>query len=102
MHLDDFGTGHSSLNALHRLPVDALKIDRSFVREPHGDSAEIVRTIVSLAHNLGLDVVAEGLETASQLECLRGLGCDFGQGSFLARPLAPDAAEELLAADPHW
>ena len=102
VHVDDFGTGYSSLSSLHRLPVDALKIDRSFVREPHGDDAEIVRTIVSLAHNLGLDVVAEGLETARQLEYLRGLGCDFGQGSLLSRPLAPNAAEELLAADPRW
>lgn len=102
VHVDDFGTGHSSLSSLHRLPVDALKIDRSFVQEPHGDTAEIVRTILSLGHNLGLDVIAEGLETAAQLEYLRGVGCDFGQGSLLSRPLSPDAAEELLATNPRW
>ncbi len=102
VHVDDFGTGHSSLDVLHRLPADALKIDRSFLRKLDGDSAEIVRTIVALAHNLGLDVVAEGLETSGQLEYLRGLGCDFGQGHLFGRPLAPDAAEAILAADPRW
>lgn len=102
VHVDDFGTGHSSLDSLHRLPVDALKIDRSFLQESNGDKAEIVRTVVALAHNLGLDVIAEGVETHPQLAYLRSLGCDFGQGWLFSRPLVSDVAEEMLAGDPRW
>jgi diguanylate cyclase (GGDEF)-like protein len=87
--IDDFGTGYSSLAYLKRLPVQELKIDKSFVMhmERDSDDAKIVRSTVDLAHNLGLSVVAEGVETASQWRTLRGLDCDMGQGYLIARPL---------------
>jgi EAL domain-containing protein (putative c-di-GMP-specific phosphodiesterase class I) len=96
--LDDFGTGYSSLNHLHSFPFDVLKIDRSFVeRMTQGDSPlQIVRTIIELARVLGLDVVAEGIETREQYRLLRQLGCRFGQGYLFARPLSVDAVTELL------
>ena len=102
LHIDDFGTGYSSLSQLHRYPVDRLKIDRSFVSRMSADSedVEIVRTIVSLAHSLKLSVMAEGIETAEQLELLRELGCEYGQGFLFARPLAAGAVEDLLEAGP--
>jgi diguanylate cyclase (GGDEF)-like protein/PAS domain S-box-containing protein len=87
--LDDFGIGYSSLNYIKHLPLDGLKIDRSFVREiaeSRHDSA-IVTAIVTLAHGLGLRVAAEGIESPAQLETMAGLGCDEGQGFFLSRPL---------------
>lgn len=99
-HLDDFGTGTSSLTFLHDFPGDALKIDRSFVfamADDHGAS-QIVRAICSLARELGIDVVAEGVETTWQLEMLREFECDYAQGFLLARPLAPDDARTLVAA----
>jgi diguanylate cyclase (GGDEF)-like protein/PAS domain S-box-containing protein len=98
LYLDDFGTGFSSLAALHHYPVNALKIDRSFVAcmsEDPGGTDVIVRSTVALAHNLGLSVVAEGIETASQLQRLRTFGCEYGQGYLLARPL-PRADTELM------
>jgi EAL domain-containing protein (putative c-di-GMP-specific phosphodiesterase class I) len=102
--IDDFGTGYSSLSYLHRFPMDTLKIDRSFVSQMDeaSNDAEIVRTIIMLSHTLGLDVIAEGIETQAQLETLRQLGCEHGQGYFLAKPLSSDAATALLAEDPQW
>jgi EAL domain-containing protein (putative c-di-GMP-specific phosphodiesterase class I) len=96
--LDDFGTGYSSLNHLHSFPFDVLKIDRSFVdRMTQGDQPlQIVRTIIELARVLGLDVVAEGIETREQYRVLRQLGCRFGQGYLFARPLSAEAITELL------
>ena len=97
--LDDFGTGYSSLAYLRRLPLDTIKVDRAFV-SGLGDTPldmPIVRTVVALAHNLGVDVVAEGIETPAQLADLRGLDCDRGQGYWFARPLPADEIEQLLA-----
>jgi diguanylate cyclase (GGDEF)-like protein/PAS domain S-box-containing protein len=99
LHLDDFGTGYSSLTALHRFPVDALKIDRSFVAtidEPQTSNDVIVRSTVALAHNLGLPVIAEGIESPEQLRHLRALGCEFGQGYLFSRALDADDTRTLL------
>jgi diguanylate cyclase (GGDEF)-like protein len=96
--LDDFGTGYSSLSYLRRLPLDTIKVDRSFVSGLGGaDPADgpIVQAVIALAHGLGIDVVAEGIETAAQLGSLRALDCDRGQGYWFARPL-PDLALEAL------
>ncbi|HZQ87938.1 MAG TPA: EAL domain-containing protein, partial [Acidimicrobiales bacterium] len=98
--IDDFGTGYSSLDRLRRMPVDALKIDRSFIDEidstPTGTS--LVAAIIAMAHSLGLTVVAEGVETPTQLATLRRLGCDTVQGYLLCRPITPVAMGDLLAA----
>ena len=98
-HLDDFGTGASSLRFLHRFPGDALKIDRGLVIDMLTDpgSHEIVKAIVGLAHNLGMEVVGEGVETAEHLEKLRVLGCELAQGFHLSAPLTAEAAAHLLA-----
>ena len=98
-YVDDFGTGYSSLSYLHRFPMSALKIDRSFVTNigPGGENAAIVQTIVTLAHNLGMSVIAEGVETAAQLDLLRQMGCEFGQGFYFSRPVAAPAAEVMIA-----
>jgi EAL domain-containing protein (putative c-di-GMP-specific phosphodiesterase class I) len=97
--LDDFGTGYSSLSYLRRLPLDTIKIDRSFVDGIDDDNSNlpIVQAVIALAHGLGIEVVAEGIETAGQLERLRELVCDRGQGYFYARPQPPEALGELLA-----
>lgn len=89
LSIDDFGTGYSSLTYLKQLPVDELKIDKSFVLQMHRDdnNSAIVRTIVGLAHDLGLQVVAEGVELEVQLEQLRMFGCDLAQGNHLCQPL---------------
>jgi diguanylate cyclase (GGDEF)-like protein/PAS domain S-box-containing protein len=98
--LDDFGTGYSSLAHLHRLPVDQLKIDRSFVTNVTRDegSAAIVRSTIDLGHNFGLEVVAEGIEDRETWDALRGLGCDTAQGYFISRPLPKDGLSDWLAA----
>jgi EAL domain-containing protein (putative c-di-GMP-specific phosphodiesterase class I) len=96
--MDDFGTGYSSLSYLHSFPIDVLKIDRSFVgRMSEGEQPlQIVRTIVELARVLGMDVVAEGIETPQQYRQLREMGCRYGQGFLFARPLASEQIAELL------
>jgi diguanylate cyclase (GGDEF)-like protein/PAS domain S-box-containing protein len=98
-HLDDFGTGAASLTVLRGFPGDALKIDRSFVDSMGTDPGafQIVRAVVGLAHELGMSVVAEGVEMDWQLELLRDLNCEYAQGYLLARPLDPVAAGQLLA-----
>jgi EAL domain-containing protein (putative c-di-GMP-specific phosphodiesterase class I) len=104
LSMDDFGTGYSSLSYLHRFPLDTLKVDQSFVRhmEHNPEEDTIVRTIVMLGHNLGMDVIAEGIETAEQLAKLRSLGCEYGQGYFFSKPLPSDQATELLKKAPRW
>jgi EAL domain-containing protein (putative c-di-GMP-specific phosphodiesterase class I) len=99
LSIDDFGTGYSSLSYLHRFPIDTLKIDRSFVIKmiDNNENLEIVRTIVMLAQNLGMDVIAEGVETKEQLALLRKLKCENGQGYYFSRPLDVKGAENLLA-----
>ena len=98
LSIDDFGTGYSSLSYLNRFPVDTLKIDRSFItRLDQGDeNVEIVKTIVMLAGNLGMQVIAEGVETPGQLEQLRRLKCQYGQGYLFSKPLAATDAETFL------
>jgi diguanylate cyclase (GGDEF)-like protein/PAS domain S-box-containing protein len=96
--IDDFGTGYSSLNYLHRFPIDTLKIDRSFISrvDVDGEQLAIVRTIITLAWNLGMDVVAEGVETLKQLTQLRSLQCDYAQGFLFSQPLEASAVEQLM------
>lgn len=102
LSIDDFGTGYSSLSYLHRFPVDTLKVDRSFVSRmgDTSDDAAIVQTIIMLSHNLGMDVIAEGVETAAQLAQLQALNCEYGQGYFFSKPVDSSAASALLAAEP--
>lgn len=99
--IDDFGTGYSSLNNLHRLPLSSLKIDRSFVNriEAGGESDEIIRTIISLAKTLHLEIIAEGIETPLQASHLENLECRFGQGYYFGRPVDAEHARGLLSAD---
>jgi diguanylate cyclase (GGDEF)-like protein len=96
--LDDFGTGYSSLSYLHRFPVSTIKIDRSFVMrmKSKDESSEIVRAIVLLSHVLGMNVIAEGIETEAQLEQLKKLNCEKGQGYYFSKPLSKEDVEELL------
>jgi EAL domain-containing protein (putative c-di-GMP-specific phosphodiesterase class I) len=100
IYLDDFGTGYSSLSYLHRFPVDTLKIDRSFVMgmKADGGGREIIRTIVALAQNLDLHVIAEGVETVIQRDALRELQCEFAQGYMFSKPVDAIKAEALLLA----
>jgi EAL domain-containing protein (putative c-di-GMP-specific phosphodiesterase class I) len=98
--LDDFGTGYSSLSYLHRFPLDSLKIDQSFVSRMMEDD-EIVRTIITLGRNLGLKMVAEGVETEEQIAKLREFGCEFAQGYYFSVPVNAQEATDLLAAKQH-
>ncbi len=104
VYLDDFGTGYSSLSLLHRLTVDALKIDQTFISlmETGDDKAEVVHTITTLAHSLGLDAIAEGVETPGQLSRLRSMGCDYGQGYYFSPPVDASGAVEIMAERPRW
>ena len=103
LYLDDFGTGYSSLSYLHRLPIDALKIDRSFVQaiDSEGNNSEIVEAIVVMAKSLGLQVIAEGIETEVQLTRLRHLKCLYGQGYLFTKPLDPRSLVNWLMTKPH-
>ncbi len=102
LSIDDFGTGNSSLSAIHRFPIETLKIDRSFVSmmDQKQENLEIVRAIIVLAHNLSMDVVAEGIETEPQLVLLRDLGCEYGQGFLFSKPVPSKTAEGFLSPSP--
>ena len=102
--MDDFGTGYSSLSYLHRFPIKTLKIDGSFVCRMDVDrkNADIIQTIVTLAHTLNMDIIAEGVEKARQLELLRALKVEYGQGYHFDKPLDAEAAEAMIAAQPVW
>ncbi|MEY2476937.1 MAG: diguanylate cyclase [Actinomycetota bacterium] len=97
--IDDFGTGQSSLAYAHRFPVDVIKVDQSFVARIETDtaSAAITASVIGLAHGLGMQALAEGIETAGQLALLRSMGCDLGQGYYFDRPATPEALSERLA-----
>ncbi|WP_051158521.1 GGDEF domain-containing protein [Nodosilinea nodulosa] len=97
LSLDDFGTGYSSLQYLNDLPVDTLKIDRSFVQSLQRHEGKIIQAIIGLAQNLGMTVIAEGIETVEQLAYLKNLNCDQGQGYLFSRPLSQAAAENMLS-----
>jgi EAL domain-containing protein (putative c-di-GMP-specific phosphodiesterase class I) len=96
LHIDDFGTGYSSLSCLHHLPVTGMKIDRSFINNvvDNPDYAAVVNAIVTLAHNLRLGLIAEGVETAGQMSMLKAMGCDLAQGYYFQRPIPCDQALE--------
>jgi EAL domain-containing protein (putative c-di-GMP-specific phosphodiesterase class I) len=102
--IDDFGTGYSSLSYLHRFPLDTLKIDRSFISGMGNGEGEmeIARTILPMATNLRLDVVAEGVETTEQLAQLKKLRCRYAQGYYFSKPLDAEGAELLLAKQRSW
>ena len=102
--IDDFGTGYSSLSYLHRFPLDTLKIDRSFISGmgDDGEGMEIARTILPMANNLRLDVVAEGVETLQQVAMLKKLHCKYGQGFYFSKPLSAEGTATLLAGDLTW
>jgi EAL domain-containing protein (putative c-di-GMP-specific phosphodiesterase class I) len=102
--LDDFGTGYSSFSYLYQLPYDTLKIDRTFVARigDDGENTDVIHAIVVLAHNLRMDVVAEGVETAAQASQLKTMWCEYAQGYYFARPLEATVAGELIAANPQW
>ncbi len=104
LSIDDFGTGYSSLSYLHKLPIDSLKVDRSFVSAMHQseENRAIVRIILDLARLLGFDVIAEGIETSADANLLRALACDYGQGYHFARPLPPAEAGKLVGGTLSW
>jgi diguanylate cyclase (GGDEF)-like protein/PAS domain S-box-containing protein len=104
IQLDDFGIGYASVNHLDRFPIDTVKIDGSIVSRLEGDGVnqQLVATVIELGHNLGMDVVAEAVETQGQLDRLRRLGCEFAQGYLFSRPLPPEGITSLLREDPTW
>ncbi|TAN52581.1 MAG: PAS domain S-box protein [Rhodospirillales bacterium] len=104
LSIDDFGTGYSSLSYLHRFPFDYLKVDRSFVATmfEKRENMEIVRAIVALGTNLGMRIIAEGVETAEQYEVLKELGCHYAQGYYFSRPIPESDAATLISRDPKW
>ena len=104
IHLDDFGTGYSALSYLHRLPLDAVKVDRAFTSSIDLEERplHVVKAIISLAHAIGLEVVAEGVTNLRQLELLRDMGCDMAQGFVFSRPCSIDEMDALLADAPRW
>jgi len=104
IHIDDFGTGYSSLSYLQRLPVDAIKIDRSFVRaiEVESRSRHVVQSLVALARGIGLDAIAEGVNSAGQRAMLRSMECTHGQGFCFSKPVARDELVTLLKRRCQW
>ncbi|MBX2999207.1 MAG: EAL domain-containing protein [Caldilineaceae bacterium] len=102
--IDDFGTGYSSLSSLHYYPINTLKIDGSFIANMNSEIGNIgiVRTIISLAHDLNLDVIAEGVETPNQMQQLQALACEFGQGVLFAQAADPSSSRQLLQQNPSW
>jgi len=104
LSIDDFGTGYSSLSYLHRLPFNTLKIDRSFVSAvgENGEGSEILETIISLAKSLKKKIIAEGIETEAQLELLEDLGCEYGQGYLMSKPLTVEKMDRALAEHRTW
>ncbi len=100
LDIDDFGIGYSSLRYLHRFPIDALKIDRSFIENVHKrrESEAIVRTIMALAQNIGVAVVAEGVETADELAFLKEVNCPFAQGHLFSMALSHDEMTPLIGS----
>ena len=101
IHIDDFGTGYSSLSYLHSLPIDALKIDRSFIKKmtDKGENLEIIMSIISLAKSMNFDVIAEGVELDHQLKQMKGLKCKFGQGFLFSKPMRPDEIEAWVGTE---
>ncbi len=104
LSMDDFGTGFSSFSYLHRFPMDTLKVDRSFVNNMSkaAKNIEIVSTIIMLAHKLGMDVVAEGIETLEEKDLLKALNCEYGQGYFFSKPISAAEVNQLLAKFRQW
>ncbi len=104
LSIDDFGTGYSSLSYLHRFPMDTLKIDQSFISrmEEDNENHEIVQTIISLGHNLGMEIVAEGVESQAQVSILKRLQCEYGQGYYFAKPLSQQQMDDFLSQPRHW
>ena len=102
--IDDFGTGYSSLSYLHQYPLDTLKIDRAFVSnmDKSENSRRIVTSVAHLALALEMDIVAEGIEEKAQLEALRDMGCQYGQGYYMAKPTTADNIVELIDSRPVW
>jgi EAL domain-containing protein (putative c-di-GMP-specific phosphodiesterase class I) len=99
LQIDDFGSGYSALGYLQHFPISAVKIDKSFIDEMGKGrrGTELIRAIVSMTRELGMETIAEGIETGQQFNELRGLSCNFGQGFLLSKPLDKEAAEQILA-----